>query len=109
MPRAKTVYTCSQCGTEHVKWQGQCADCGGWNCLVEGLVVPPGDCAALAEALARLAGDGALRQRFGAAARQRVLAGFTIHDVQSAIHQSYARLLGPTHGPTPWHAHASRG
>lgn len=76
---------------------------------VEGLVVPPGDCAALAEALARLAGDGALRQRFGAAARQRVLAGFTIHDVQSAIHQSYARLLGPTHGPTPWHAHASRG
>ena len=40
MARAKTVFTCSQCGAEHVKWQGQCADCGGWNCLVEGLVAP---------------------------------------------------------------------
>ena len=40
MARAKTVFTCSQCGAEHVKWQGQCADCGGWNCLVAGLVGP---------------------------------------------------------------------
>jgi DNA repair protein RadA/Sms len=40
MARAKTVYTCSQCGAEHVKWQGQCADCGGWNSLVEGLLGP---------------------------------------------------------------------
>ena len=40
MARAKTVFTCSQCGAEHVKWQGQCADCGAWNCLVEGLVAP---------------------------------------------------------------------
>jgi len=40
MARAKTVFSCSQCGAEHVKWQGQCADCGGWNCLVEGLVAP---------------------------------------------------------------------
>ncbi len=40
MARAKTVFTCSQCGAEHIKWQGQCADCGGWDCLVEGLVAP---------------------------------------------------------------------
>jgi len=40
---------------------------------VEGLVVPPGDAATLAEALARLAGDRAWRLRAGAAARRRVL------------------------------------
>ena len=40
---------------------------------VEGLVVSPGDPAALAEALARLAGDPEFRQRAGAAARRRVL------------------------------------
>jgi glycosyltransferase involved in cell wall biosynthesis len=39
---------------------------------VEGLVVAPGDPAALAEALARLAQDGQLRRRAGAAARRRV-------------------------------------
>jgi glycosyltransferase involved in cell wall biosynthesis len=40
---------------------------------VEGLVVAPGDPAALADALARLAGDPAWRQLAGAAARRRVL------------------------------------
>jgi glycosyltransferase involved in cell wall biosynthesis len=40
---------------------------------VEGLIVPPRDAAALAEALARLAGDSELRVQAGAAARRRVL------------------------------------
>jgi glycosyltransferase involved in cell wall biosynthesis len=37
-----------------------------------GLLVPPRDAAALARAIARLAGDPALRQRLGEAARARV-------------------------------------
>ena len=61
---------------------------------VDGLIVTPGNARALADALALLAGDGALRARMGAAARQRVLDGFTIGHVQAGIREAYARLLG---------------
>ncbi len=43
---------------------------------VNGLLVPARDAGALAEALARLLADAALRARFGAAARERVLREF---------------------------------
>jgi DNA repair protein RadA/Sms len=33
--KTKTAYFCSQCGAEHTKWQGQCRECAGWNCLIE--------------------------------------------------------------------------
>ncbi len=48
-------------GVEHANLDG-----------VTGLNVPPGDDAALAQALNRLLSDGALRERLGAAARERV-------------------------------------
>ena len=32
---AKTTYICSNCGTAHSKWSGQCDSCGEWNTLVE--------------------------------------------------------------------------
>lgn len=35
MAKAKTAYVCSDCGSDHSKWQGQCGDCGGWNTLAE--------------------------------------------------------------------------
>ena len=35
MAKAKTAYVCSECGGEHSKWQGQCAECGVWNSLSE--------------------------------------------------------------------------
>jgi len=60
---------------------------------VEGLVVPPGDASALADALARLASDPELRLRLGAAARRRLLAGYTIADVQAGILNAYTALL----------------
>ena len=37
-PKAKTVYRCTECGTEHAKWQGRCDSCGEWNTLVEEVV-----------------------------------------------------------------------
>jgi DNA repair protein RadA/Sms len=35
MAKAKTVYTCTECGGQVPKWQGQCPACGAWNTLVE--------------------------------------------------------------------------
>ena len=33
--KTKTAYFCTQCGSEHPRWQGQCRECGAWNSLVE--------------------------------------------------------------------------
>ena len=35
MAKAKTVYFCSECGGESVRWMGKCPHCGAWNTLVE--------------------------------------------------------------------------
>ena len=35
MAKAKTIYSCTECGTTSSKWQGQCPGCGVWNTLVE--------------------------------------------------------------------------
>ncbi len=37
MAKAKTVYSCSECGAQFPKWTGQCQDCGDWNTLQEEL------------------------------------------------------------------------
>ena len=33
--KSRTAYVCTECGGEHGKWQGQCAECGAWNSLSE--------------------------------------------------------------------------
>lgn len=58
-----------------------------------GLLVPPRDPAALAEALARLAGDAALRRRLGAAARRLAEQRFGDTAVASAVVALYRSLL----------------
>jgi DNA repair protein RadA/Sms len=35
MSKTRRVYTCGDCGAQHLKWQGQCPDCGAWNALAE--------------------------------------------------------------------------
>ena len=60
---------------------------------VEGLLVPAEDPDALAAALAKLAGDRALREAMGAAARARLMSGFTERHVISAVQTSYAALF----------------
>ncbi|MBX6392183.1 MAG: DNA repair protein RadA, partial [Burkholderiales bacterium] len=42
MAKAKSVYSCSECGGQSPKWQGQCPHCGGWNTLVETVAEPNG-------------------------------------------------------------------
>jgi glycosyltransferase involved in cell wall biosynthesis len=60
---------------------------------VEGLIVPPSDPTALADAFARLAADPALTARLGEAARARVLDGFTERHVMDAMKGVYERML----------------
>ncbi len=40
MVRARTVYSCTDCGTNAVQWAGRCPGCGAWNTLVEEAVAP---------------------------------------------------------------------
>ncbi|HZQ59869.1 MAG TPA: DNA repair protein RadA, partial [Casimicrobiaceae bacterium] len=40
MAKAKTVYSCTECGGQSAKWQGQCPHCGTWNTLVETVSAP---------------------------------------------------------------------
>jgi DNA repair protein RadA/Sms len=35
MAKAKSVYSCTECGATAPRWQGQCPGCGQWNTLVE--------------------------------------------------------------------------
>ena len=38
--KAKSIYSCTECGATSPKWQGQCPGCGQWNTLVESQAEP---------------------------------------------------------------------
>ncbi|MGR4876397.1 DNA repair protein RadA [Pseudoxanthomonas sp. LARHCG66] len=50
--KSRTAYVCTECGADHSKWQGQCADCGAWNSLSQIVL----ETAASAPAAARRSG-----------------------------------------------------
>ncbi|MDR2001035.1 MAG: DNA repair protein RadA [Zoogloeaceae bacterium] len=58
MAKAKSIFTCTECGAANPKWQGQCAGCGQWNTLVETIAETGG---AGANRYAGLAGSGQLQ------------------------------------------------
>jgi glycosyltransferase involved in cell wall biosynthesis len=72
-------------------------DCDGANevCLENetGFLIRPGDTATLAERLLRLAGDPALRQRFGEKGRSFVGARFGVQAMVEALYHLYVRLI----------------
>ena len=35
MAKAKSLFYCTECGNESLKWQGRCPACGAWNTIVE--------------------------------------------------------------------------
>ncbi|MCF3627944.1 glycosyltransferase family 4 protein [Thalassospiraceae bacterium LMO-SO8] len=76
------------------------ADVPGCRALVRdgenGLLVPPRDPAALADAIDRLAADGALRRAFGAAARADVEARLSQERIADAVRTLYRRLMNDT-------------
>ena len=43
MAKAKTNYTCTECGGIANKWTGQCPACGQWNTLVETIIESVGN------------------------------------------------------------------
>jgi starch synthase len=63
---------------------------------VEGLLVPPGDPAALAAALVDLLRDPARRERMGAAGRERQRSEFDIHVMVERIGALYESLFSRT-------------
>ena len=38
--KARSVYRCTECGTEQPRWAGRCDACGEWNTLVEEMAAP---------------------------------------------------------------------
>jgi hypothetical protein len=69
---------------------------------VTGLLVPPDDPAALAEALVRLADNPAHRRAFGGAAKARVERMFGVEQMVANFHDTYGRLARLPHGRLGW-------
>jgi glycosyltransferase involved in cell wall biosynthesis len=66
-----------------------------------GVLVPPGDPAALADALARLAADPELRRRLGVEGRRRYEREFTVERMARETGEVYARVLAAAPGRAP--------
>ncbi|MGH9244934.1 MAG: DNA repair protein RadA [Acidimicrobiales bacterium] len=85
MATRRTIFRCSDCGAESVRWVGRCPGCAAWNTLVEGLErAPAASCrsapaaAVPAEAaclLSTMAADGADPRPTGVSELDRVLGG----------------------------------
>jgi DNA repair protein RadA/Sms len=82
MAKAKTQYTCTECGAVEPKWQGQCPSCHAWNTLVETVpeTVTQSRFASLAptaqlQKLADVEAQDVSRQATGIAEFDRVLGG----------------------------------
>ena len=83
MAKAKTVYACTECGGQVLKWQGQCPHCQAWNTLVESVAeaAPSSNrCAMIAEGaglqrLSEVEATEEARLSTGVAEFDRVLGG----------------------------------
>ncbi len=64
---------------------------------VSGVLVPPGDVAALADALARIIDDGDARERLGRGARRRFLEKFDVRGYSDRLSQLHIELLSQAH------------
>jgi glycosyltransferase involved in cell wall biosynthesis len=62
---------------------------------VSGILVPPGDIAALADALVRVIEDESLRNRLARGARARFLDRFDVHRYAARLEQLHADLFAP--------------
>jgi len=78
MARPSSLYLCTACGGETLKWQGQCPACGEWNSLEARSAAPARrPAAARPVALSPAGGPAAGEERFGSGLSEldRVLGG----------------------------------
>ncbi len=79
--KAKTFYTCQNCGYQSAKWLGKCPDCSSWNSLAEEMALKNGktDMASFPETapvpISEVAGEAEKRQSCGISEFDRVLGG----------------------------------
>jgi len=76
--KARSVYRCTECGGESLRWAGQCPTCGEWNTLVEEMAAPKATATK---------GLGAARRKAGSSAYGEggsVMATPRLRDVQGA-------------------------
>ena len=73
MPRARSVYRCTECGHEHAKWVGRCEGCGAWNAVAEEPV----------------ALHGTAQRRKGGSARTGAVAPSRLRDVATSPLERY--------------------
>jgi glycosyltransferase involved in cell wall biosynthesis len=74
----------------------------------QGLLVPPGDPSATAEAIVGLLRDGARRRAMGAAGRRRVREAYTVERLVSDIGDLYTDLVATSSRPVPGRASGFR-
>lgn len=91
MAKQKTAFVCNECGSDYVKWQGQCSDCGVWNSLSE-IRLGPGKGSARSAASAA----GSRAGFTGALSSARVLKDIDLADLPrfSSGAEEFDRVLG---------------
>ena len=57
MAKSRIEHVCTDCGTAHPKWAGQCTSCGQWNTLVEEIAIADVPVIAAASGPARPIGE----------------------------------------------------
>lgn len=80
MAKQKTLYICSECGQEYLKWTGKCNACGSWNTLEETTVSASspkasGSSTVKYSKLSEISCDEDVRYDTGSAELNRVLGG----------------------------------
>jgi DNA repair protein RadA/Sms len=90
MAKQKTAFVCNECGSDYVKWQGQCSDCSAWNSLSEIKLGP-------AKGASRAAAVSGSRAGFaGVLDSARVLKDIDLQDLPrfSSGAEEFDRVLG---------------
>lgn len=84
MAKTKTVFYCTNCGNESLKWQGKCPACGSWNTMEEYIEKPaapgrtksgPVGSVRRAQKICELSSDDEIRFSTGMGELDRVLGG----------------------------------